>query len=146
MAKPFQFRLRTLLLAFVPVAVMALAVGWSLRRPRPIPVSGTVTLDGQPLAGCQITFRPIDPIDPSGRSPGGMTDSTGAFRLLSLIVRGKRLPGAFPGGYEVAVVNGRNVRVVPVRYANAATSGLTAEVAKFGHNDFTFNLTTPPKN
>jgi hypothetical protein len=142
MAKPFQFRLRTLLLAFVPVAVVALLVGWNLRRPRPIPVSGTVTLDGKPLIGAQVTFFPIEPIDPSGRSAGGQTDGTGGFRLAS---------GAFQGSYGVSVINGFNQppapigRIVPVRYQNTATSGLAAEVTR-GPNDFTFNLTSVPQN
>jgi len=140
MAKPFQFRLRTLLLAFVPVAFVALLVGWGLRRPLPVPVSGTVTLNGKPLIGAQVTFFPIEPIDPSGRSAGGQTDGTGAFRLAS---------GAFQGSYGVAIVNGFNQppaprgRVVPVRYQNTATSDLTAEVSS-GPNDFTFNLTSVP--
>jgi len=133
MPKRFQFRLRSLLLAVVPVAFVALLIGWAMRRPRPIPVNGAVTHDGQPLIGAQVTFFPIDPIDPSGRVAGELTDSTGGFQLSS---------GAFPGSDGVAVVNwfsprAPTGRVVPARYANNATSDLAAEV-----NNLTFNLTS----
>jgi hypothetical protein len=41
-----QFGLRALLLVFVPVAIVALLARWYLRQPKPVPVSGTVTLSG----------------------------------------------------------------------------------------------------
>lgn len=44
--------------------------------PDTAPVTGTVTVDGQPLAGASLTFVPA-----SGRPSSGTTDSSGKYWL-----------------------------------------------------------------
>src|ERR1700761_7850233 len=93
MAK-LQFPVRSMLLVVVPVALIALAVGHHLRQPRPVPVRGTVTLDGKPLSEVVVRFETSKLYDAEGH-PGdigqsisgaigttasGVTDSTGRFQ------------------------------------------------------------------
>jgi hypothetical protein len=141
MAKPFQFDLRTLLLAVVPVAIFALPVGMYLRRPQPVPVSGTVTLDGKPLRGARVAFN--------GREARSSTNAKGFFKLLTWNGRSE-VDWVIPGSYKITVVNirvmgksGPRKNMLPERYASGDTSGLTAEVTRDGPNVFAFNLTTP---
>jgi len=57
-------------------------------------VTGTVTMDGQPLSNAQVTFTPAD----GGQTAIGKTDSSGKFELYR---RDER--GAPVGSYEVRV-------------------------------------------
>jgi hypothetical protein len=136
MAKPFQFRLRTLLLVVVPVAVIALAVGWHLRQPEPlgsIPVSGSVTLDGAPLDGAMITFAVADR---RGREAIGKTDTVGRFELRTPIPGLPAAKGVLPGAYMVTaekfVTGFRNTTPIMVLI-----------IADAGPQNFSFNLTMP---
>jgi hypothetical protein len=155
MAKPFQFRLRTLLLAVVPVALITLPHGWYVRRPVPprtIPVSGIVTLDGQPLEFATVIFFPVDP---NGRAALGVTDSIGRFWSQTHIGgrnKHKLVSGALPGFYRVTLE--RSGRVddwyppkppadVPEKYTDVDTSGMGVEVTVGGPNVFALSLTTP---
>jgi hypothetical protein len=109
--------------------------------PRPVPVSGTVTVDGQPMAGASVMFMPQS----EGRPGVGVTDEAGKFRLTS----GSSQEGVLPGPYKVTVtlhkVTGfvtdkdglsggiapggiHEQWLVPQRYSRPQTSGLTAEV------------------
>jgi hypothetical protein len=134
------------MLAFVPVAIIALLAGWYLRQPKPVPVSGTVTLNGQPIDGAEVSFFPADP---KGRAATGMTDKAGRVKLLTMIGSGAVFDKVYPGSYRVTVVKvnrGTSTRFgssLPDRYADLATSGLTAEVVtEDGPCVFTFNLVT----
>src|SRR5207253_2712864 len=78
----FQFGLRALLLAFVPVALIALPLGYYLRHPWPpqtFAVTGTVTLDGVPLDDALISFLPLN--DMRKAAAAGTTDAAGKFAL-----------------------------------------------------------------
>lgn len=79
-----------------------LPTGCGPPQPATTPVSGIVTLDGQPLAGANVSFIP------QGETPGngglGKTDETGKFvvRLHS----GTATPGPtglLPGRYKVLI-------------------------------------------
>ncbi len=59
-----------------------------------VPVSGRVTVDGQPLAGARVMFHPRGP---QFRTPEGQTDSDGQFQLV--FCEGYR--GAPAGRYRV---------------------------------------------
>jgi len=67
-----------------------------------VPVSGRVTMDGQPLAEARITFQPVG--DWQNPYPGpasyGVTDSAGHF-TLTLIDSGQ--PGAMVGKHRVTI-------------------------------------------
>jgi hypothetical protein len=162
-----KFRVRTMLLAIVPVALIALAIGYYLQRPRPVPVSGTVTLDGKPLGEVSVQFQTSNyGYDAKGHFAGGLpafgvTDSAGkfqaqTFRDLATLKKeaaakksvhaafdptGVVVDGAFPGSYRVSF--NKYQFPLPKRYESPTTSGLTAEVTRSGPNVFTFNLTTP---
>lgn len=117
-------------------------------------VEGTVTLDGQPLAGARVEFD----LDPgavaygkmSGSSAYGRTDARGRFKLKSTHERS----GA-PVGKNIVRITTRDVTIdsdgnevlvperLPPKY-NTATE-LSEEVTP-GSNDFTFELVleSPP--
>jgi hypothetical protein len=113
------------------------------------PISGTVTLDGQPLAEGAIQFSP------AGGATAGPAVSAGA-----LIEGGRfsidREHGLIPGSYRVGVNAAaptsaqagpagpggkpvaRAAELIPAKY-NAETT-LTAQVQKGGRNRFQFDL------
>lgn len=66
-------------------------------KPDTVPVSGKVTLDGVPVEGASVMFRP----EGSGRPGTAMTDADGAYSLSSY---GEPNDGAVPGEYTVAVI------------------------------------------
>ena len=84
-------------------AILALALcvlpgcgGGGPDRPTMAPVSGTVTLDGKPLAGANIRFFSEDQ---SAETATGVTDGEGKFQLTTYNTN----DGAVPGAYKVAV-------------------------------------------
>lgn len=115
-----------------------------------IPVEGVVTLDGQPLEGAAVNFVP----DPKGRPAHGETDAAGKFQL-STFAPGD---GAIPGVHKVGVskiekpvgapgltpdgkpqLSGPPTglgpppmpkALVPAKYLNPSTSGITVTVEK----------------
>ena len=123
-----------------------------------VPVSGTVTQNGQPLEGAAVTFVPTD----GGRSASGMTDASGKFSLTTLDPG----DGALPGSYQVTITKKETVgkeytqeeanayyaehqtqppapeikNVLDEKYAQPETSGLTAEVAEGGVTDLKFEV------
>jgi len=64
------------------IAVGVVATGCSGGGPAVAPVTGTVTLDGQPLANASVTFQPIaeGSVD-AGPASTATTDAQGAFVL-----------------------------------------------------------------
>ena len=85
--------MRRLNLAIVVLVALGLAVGCSGSGddlPRE-PVSGTVTLDNQPLASGSISFIPV-----SGSGGGGGAITDGKFSIA-------REGGLVPGSYTVAI-------------------------------------------
>jgi hypothetical protein len=129
-------RLTTLLF----LALLAALPGCGPSRPGTVPVRGTVTLDGQPLAGAAVMFMP-----PAGRPAAGVTDQTGQFQLTTFANQ----DGALLGPHAVTVslcketgvmadkdglsggVAPEGIRkewVTPERYASPETSELKVEV------------------
>jgi len=70
----------------------------SSKLPDPVPVSGTVTLDGKPLANAVVYFRPEG--DTKGNGATGTTDSNGKYELVTRIGDTTKT-GAIPGNYRV---------------------------------------------
>ena len=77
--------------------LLGAAAGCDGRR-TPVPVSGTVTLDGKPVEGAIVTFHLLGD-DKEGRPATGQTDKAGAFRLKT-----GNEDGARPGEYKVVIV------------------------------------------
>jgi hypothetical protein len=64
----------------------------------PVPVGGTVTLDGQPVEGATVYFYAVGD-EKDGRTAQGTTDKNGEFRLSTLGTD----DGALPRRYKVVV-------------------------------------------
>jgi hypothetical protein len=125
---------------------------WTKDRPKPLSVSGKVTLKGEPVAGATVVFQP----DGHSQAATGQTDSTGAYKLQTYSPN----DGAVPGKYKVTITKvevtstdtsqesrAENSGVteqkylIPQKYGNSMASGLTAEVTEGGKNSFDFDLT-----
>ncbi|MCC9606036.1 DUF4198 domain-containing protein [Blastopirellula sp. JC732] len=97
------------------------------------PVSGRVTLDGQPLADATISFIPEQ-----GRPSTATTDAEGRFELTTL----NPGDGALPGDHKVTVMKyaaydaekpyAKLVSLVPAHYVELKTTPLTVTVPKSG--------------
>ncbi|MBX6314854.1 MAG: hypothetical protein IRY99_18335 [Isosphaeraceae bacterium] len=113
------------------------------------PVSGKVTLDGQPLAEGTIQFLPASEGQGMATASGGMIKD-GSYSV-------PRDTGPVPGTYKVMIFSsgggkaeaepGKGVtlpkELIPPQY-NAQTT-LTAEVKKGGDNTFNFDLKSKPE-
>lgn len=107
-------------------------------------VSGKVLLNGQPLSKGSVVTVP-----PAGRGSFGILQPDGTFELAS-----GRLPGAQVGTHKVSIVafeNGggqgaesqQGKSLVPERYNNPESSGLTLEVKSDEENSPVFELKSP---
>ena len=85
---------RSLSAAFL---IVALAGCGGKGDPSHVSVSGTVTLNGAPLAGAQVTFMPTG--DTQGIGSGARTGPDGRYQLIDR--RGK--PGTATGTYKVTI-------------------------------------------
>lgn len=113
-----------------------------------IPVTGTVTHNGQPLDGVSVGFLPA-----SGRPASAITDAQGKFTLSTfangdgavagphkvVISESASEPEPMPGTPEAENWKPRKSRVA-AKYTNAEKTPLTANVEDGGKNDFTFDL------
>ncbi len=140
-------------------------------KPDTVPVSGKVTLDGVPVEGASVMFRPEGP----GRPGTAMTDANGMYSLSSY---GEPNDGAVPGVYTVAVIKiggpgasalagslpppsdpnalstisatpGTNSAevpeteyFVPKKYTDPSTSGLKLTIPEDGSDSINLELTT----
>lgn len=129
---------------------------WTRMRPPVYPATGVVECDGQPVAGAMVTFLSgkDDGTDPQAQMAYGQTDSYGRFRLR----RYPEYEGAVAGDYCVSVTKTEYIpttppnpdperdyppierSVLPKRYRDGKTSGLTATVTPDGPNTFRFIL------
>jgi hypothetical protein len=113
----------------------ALAAGCAQDGPEVAPVTGRVTLDGQPLESIDVVFQPEDM-----KRPGiGLTNADGRYELVYT----KGVAGARLGPHVVRISFNpnlvKNAPNVPERYNKQ--SELRAEV-KPGDNVFNFELTS----
>lgn len=72
------------------------------KLPELVPVTGTVTYDGKPLADATVTFSPMGTTQ-EGPGAGGVTDASGKYTLETLAQNGKSKTGAVPGKYGVRI-------------------------------------------
>lgn len=99
-----------------------------------VPVTGVVTLDGQPLEGATVIYHPPDGTDPP-RTARGVTDADGRYELLYA----PEVKGAVPGTHRVQIskTGADEMEVVPEKYSRGSV--LTAEVTN-GEEDISFQL------
>ena len=141
-----------------PVAILlflALCIGCNSGEYKLVPVSGTVTLDGEPVSNARVIFEPRR-VDPSsltaGPSSDGETDESGKFSLATT-ADGKS--GAIAGTHDVVVTtylaeidretdSHKVVRKeqIPQRYLEPG--GLTFEIPADGTDAADLMLTTSP--
>ena len=94
-----------------------------------VPVSGTVTIDGAPLAFGSILFEPLAGGE-NNRSGGGALESDGTFRVSAYTA----FDGLPPGQYRVAITGTEPLSDTarrwhaPKKYSDPASSGLTADI------------------
>ena len=137
--------------AWLWLAVLAMAASGCGRSgkqiPNRVPVSGRVTVAGQPLAYGTVQFVPDSP---EGHSAMG-TIKGGAFTVESA----ESFPGVVKGSYKVSIVSPQpidpanrpsdpfspdaNKSNIPKRYGNIETSGLAVDVTG-PIRDLTFEL------
>ncbi len=150
--------------AWILFTAIGLLANGCERQPGPVaiadktvPVSGTLTYEGKPLEGFQVTFVSSR----ASRPAIGVTDANGKFEL------GTNEPGdgAPPGKHSVAVVwVGPQVEMepgkeeimddpsqlpkppieIPQKYGNPETSGLEQEVPERGLEDVKIDLKSEP--
>lgn len=111
---------------------------------KPATVDGTVTLDGEPISKGSVSFVPSS----GGQQAFGVVESDGSYSLSTNSSSGLEL-----GNYQVRVVAREMIKsdegfapmqgdyIVPKRYANHATSGLSFEI-KSGRNKIDLELTS----
>lgn len=89
-------RLTRGLLLGASVAVLAVVgcMGSGVQYPKVVDVTGSVLLDGEPLAGATITFVPSN-----GRASSGQTDANGRYMLAYT----KTIAGAIFGWHRVMI-------------------------------------------
>lgn len=147
------------------IALWVTGCGGGDKLPEPdldlVPVTGVVTLNGEPLADADISFL-FDGKPPKGFvASGAKTDSSGKF----VIMTGSK-PGTVPGRYKVTISrytmldgspivvdaeagmdieqlrqSGRLKQLIPERYANPETTQLSAAVADTDEVELEFKLT-----
>ncbi len=81
------------------VALLAFVSGCGGGGPELVPVSGTITVNGEPLANATIIFQPLGQEMPDVQS-GGQTDAEGRFELVETQ---SRRPGAVIGKHKVTI-------------------------------------------
>jgi hypothetical protein len=148
--------MRNLLLLVTITAILILnGCGGGLKT---VNVTGTVTFDGEPIAGATVNFVPQG----EGHIAYAITDAEGRYRLQTSL--GKPGAGTTPGIYDVFFVKMQGVdqgeyvpsaesvshvgpvvrprSLIPEKYNSPKTSGLTRTVENKKENVFDFNLTS----
>lgn len=123
-------------------------------------VEGLVTLDGTPLTDALVSFIPVNPLPPDGKTATGYSDASGKYLLTSdgglpgkgalageykvtvYKVEVKETPGRLraddpPGSIPQAVIT--QTTITPEVYKDAKTTTLTATVTK-GKNTINLEL------
>lgn len=127
------------------------------KRPAVAPAEGTVKYKGEPVAGATLVLSPTGG-DQYGAS--AMTDESGNFVLSAF----PPTPGVVPGSYQVSITKlsvsaqqdlgeSHDAEVppaetpkslIPEKYSNPASSGLTADIPQEGKTDLQFELQDQP--
>lgn len=108
-------------------------------------VSGKVTLDGNPLPRGTVTFIPDESKGTKGPTAVGQIGSDGRFTLQTA-----QQSGAVVGHHKVRIrarqeaktpqEEGKEPSLIPTKYENENTSGLSFEVKAGEKNDFNIEL------
>ena len=96
-------------------------------RPKTIPISGKVTIDGhEPGEFGKLFFTPTEPAPGYDRRPArGSFDQTGVYRVMSWTPDDGLVPGHYTVNIQPADMK---TTKIPVKYHNSATSGVEVDV------------------
>jgi hypothetical protein len=97
-------------------------------RPKTIPISGRVTIDGKPPGESgSLFFTPTEAADGYSKRPASGTFlADGSYRVMSW----KPDDGLVPGHYKVNFLPGDPTKsAIPGRYQKSETSGLAVDVS-----------------
>jgi len=128
---------RSLPLLGLIASALLVGLGCDDGRPARVPISGTVTIEGQPLKFGSVSFVPA-----AGRPAGGALDSNGRYELTCY----EKGDGTMAGEYKVAVTGVESLGEhaqrwhAPQKYRDAQASGLTATV-EGPRDDLNFEIT-----
>jgi hypothetical protein len=149
---------RFLLLGFFCLAGCGGGGEGAAERPETAPVKVTVNYKGAAVENATVTFSPKP--SQEGRAAFGKTDRSGVARLKT----SADTEGVVPGEYNVAIIKverqagtvismddpaydgAESVKetppksLIPKKYSNAASSGLSSSVKAGQDNPFVFNL------
>jgi hypothetical protein len=135
-------------LANLGTLLLCVAMGCSGRDPNlpePVPVSGTITIDGQPATNTTISFIPTGATP--GTGSGGATDGSGKYSLRTahngegapageykvVISKLRNKDGSdFPLDSPVAPIDSDAAESLPPEYSDAEKTTLTATVPAGG--------------
>jgi len=135
-------------LTSLSVVLLAAGCGGGPKLPPRAPVEGTVTLDGKPLPRGTVQFVPDQDKRTKGPPAVAQIDADGNYRLSTAGVE-----GAVIGWHRVAVVAQENVdlnqtsyapSLVPEKYNDPSSSGLSYEVKAGEHNLIDVELKSEP--
>jgi hypothetical protein len=125
---------------------LLLAIGCGEPAAKPVPVEGTITFEGQPVADGEVYFKTaglVPEVLPvrDGRFEGAVMPGTRRVEVYAYQVHAPPVKPAdqAPAGAGDETAPGR-VNVMPAKFNEGST--LTAEVTASGPNTFTFHLTT----
>lgn len=121
---------------FLSTTLLGLAVGCgggADAKPLPVtvPVSGLVTLDGQPLASATVTFIPQG--QTKGTDCKGMTDESGKYVLKQQ----HGTEGAPPGNYKVVISRLLRGDGTPLPKEGGGDGGIATETLSRRYSDIT---------
>jgi len=122
---------------------------WKKNRPKTVPASGTVTLNGKPLVDAQVVLVPTT----GSTGCSGKSGDKGTFELAAFAPD----PGVVPGSYKVMIVKSEFPNspdpnapennkalyaklLVPKKYTDPETSGLSVDIPEAGKKDIKFEL------
>jgi hypothetical protein len=120
---------------------------WKSSRPKTVEASGVITWNGEPLDAAQVVLVPAAS---SGHGASALSAADGSFKLSAFPPD----EGAVPGSYKVMIVKADVPQVqedvavmsyakllIPKKYTDVQTSGLTVEIPESGKQDITLVLT-----
>ena len=107
--------------------------------PQVVPVNGTVTYNGEPLKDGGITFAPPDARAAFGRVVDGKIVEVTTFEAGDGAITGPVKVG-IQATTNLGKMTGPHDPLIPRRYFDPATSGLSVEIKADEPNEFNFEL------
>jgi hypothetical protein len=136
---------------FFFIAATGLLVAVGCNQSDTVPVTGTLTLNGQPVGDAEVMFNPAP--DKPGRMISAHTDSNGHFTLETARPGDGAAPGEYvitlgeyyPPGKAPAMPKGGGLLPsrFPPKYGDPAQSPLKATIERGKKNEFNFEVAKP---